>query len=60
MHVSLATLREKLIRIGAKVVAHSGYVIFQLGEVANPREFFATILNRIQRLEVSPPLLQPG
>jgi len=28
---SLTTLREKLIKIGAKVVAHSRYVVFQTG-----------------------------
>ena len=33
-HWSLTTLREKLIKIGAKVVRHSGYVIFQMAEVA--------------------------
>jgi len=33
-HWSLTTLREKLVKIGAKVVRHSRYVIFQLGEVA--------------------------
>ncbi len=59
-HWSLTTLREKLIRIGAKVVAHSRYVIFQLAEVAVPRDLFAAILERIQRFGVPPPLLQPG
>ena len=33
-HWSLMTLREKLVKIGAKVVAHGRYVAFQLGEVA--------------------------
>ena len=36
-HWSLTTLREKLIKIGAKVVAHSRYVIFQMAEVAVPK-----------------------
>jgi hypothetical protein len=49
-------LREKLIKIGAKVVTHSGYVIFQMAEVAVPRELFAAILDRIQRFGVPPPL----
>ncbi len=31
-HWSLTTLREKLVKIGAKVVRHSRYVIFQLAE----------------------------
>jgi hypothetical protein len=47
---TLTTLREKLIKIGAKVVSHSKYVIFQLAEVAVPRQLFAAILERIARL----------
>jgi len=54
-HWSLTTLREKLIKIGAKVVTHSGYVIFQLAEVAVPRELFVAILRRIQGFGVPPP-----
>jgi len=53
-HWSLTTLREKLVKIGAKVVRHSRYVIFQLAEVAIPRELFAAILGRIQRLAAAP------
>jgi len=53
-HWSLTTLREKLVKIGAKVVRHSRYVIFQLAEVAVPRELFAAILARIQRLAPAP------
>ena len=34
---SLTTLREKLIKIGAKVVSHSKALTFQLAEVAVPR-----------------------
>jgi len=36
-HWSLTTLREKLIKIGAKVVSHARYVTFQMAEVAVPR-----------------------
>ena len=43
-HWSLTTLREKLIKIGAKVVRHGRYVTFQLAEVAIPRDLFAEIL----------------
>jgi len=32
-HWSLTTLREKLVKIGAKVVTHARYVIFQMAEV---------------------------
>ena len=52
---SLTTLREKLIKIGAKVVWHSGYVTFQLAEVAVTGQLFATILRRIARLSLPPP-----
>jgi hypothetical protein len=47
---TLTTLREKLIKIGAKVVSHAKYVLFQLAEVAGPRQLFAQILGRIARL----------
>ena len=53
-HWSLTTLREKLVKIGAKVVNHARYVIFQLAEVAVPRELFAVILGRIQQLALAP------
>ncbi len=59
-HWSLTTLREKLIKIGAEVVTHSGCVIFQMAEVAVPRELFAAILDRIQRFGVPPPLVRRG
>jgi hypothetical protein len=38
---SLTSLREKLIRIGAKVASHGRHVIFQMGEVAVPRQIFS-------------------
>jgi hypothetical protein len=50
----LTTLREKLIKIGAKVVHHARSVTFQLAEVAVPRELFAAILARIGRLRAAP------
>ncbi len=46
-HWSLATLRDKLIKIGAKIVRHGRYVTFQLAEVAIPRGLFAEILHLI-------------
>jgi hypothetical protein len=49
-HWSLTTLREKLVKIGAKVVRHARYIVFQMAEVAIPRRLFATILRRIGRL----------
>ena len=47
---SLRTLRDKLVKIGAKVIRHSRYVIFQMAEVAVPRAMFREILNRIRQL----------
>ena len=43
---SLTSLREKLIKIGAKVVSHGRYVTFQMAEVAVPRKLFGEILLR--------------
>ncbi len=51
---SLTSLREKLIKIGAKVVSHGRYVAFQMAEVAIPRNLFAAILQLIAGLR-SPP-----
>ena len=53
-HWSLTSLREKLIKIGAKVVSHGRYVTFQLAEVAVPRRLFADILSLIARLRAPP------
>jgi hypothetical protein len=50
---SLTTLREKLVKIGAKVVKHAKYIVFQLAEVAVPRKLFAAILGRIGRLRLA-------
>ena len=51
---SLTSLREKLIKIGAKVVSHGRYVTFQMAEVAAPRQLFADIPRLIARLRASP------
>jgi hypothetical protein len=52
---SLTSLKEKLIKIGAKVVRHGRYVIFQMAEVAVPRELFQEILRLIDGLRPQPP-----
>ena len=51
---SLTSLREKLIKIGAKVVSRGRYVTFQMAEVAVPRQMFQDILLRIARLRAPP------
>ena len=54
---SLPSLRENLIKIGAKVVSHGRYVTFQMAEVAIPRQLFAAIMQRIAELRSPPAIL---
>ena len=51
---SLTSLKEKLIKIGAKVVSHGCYVAFQMAEVAIPRNLFADVLRLIAELRPPP------
>ena len=53
-HWTLTTLREKLIKIGAKAIRHAPSLTFQLAAVAIPRELFETILHKIDRLRLVP------
>lgn len=41
---SLTTVREKLVKIGARVVMHAHYAVFQMAEVASPRDLFGRVL----------------
>jgi hypothetical protein len=50
---TLRTLREKLVKIGAKVVSRAKYFVFQLAEVSVSRQMFAAIEKRIGRLRVA-------
>src|SRR3984893_11412638 len=52
---SMTSLREKLIKIGAKVVRHGRYIAFQMAEVAISRHLFADILRLIAELRPKPP-----
>ena len=56
---TLTTLKEKLIKIGAKVASHGRYVAFQMAEVAIPRGLFADILRMLAELRL-PPLCVNG
>jgi len=47
---SLTTIREKIIKIGAKVITHARYSIFQMAEVVVPRDLFRRILEMIDDL----------
>jgi hypothetical protein len=49
----LTTLREKLIKIGPKVVRHARQVVFQMAEVTVPRKLFRDILRAIERLRLA-------
>jgi hypothetical protein len=52
--LSLSSLREKLIKIGAKIVRHGRYVTFQMAEVGVSPQMFARHLSLIARLQVPP------
>ena len=51
---SLTSLKEKLIKIGAKIVSHGRYVTFRMAEVAIPRTLFGDILRLIAGLRPLP------
>ena len=50
-----APLAFRLIKIGAKVVSHGRCVVFQMAEVAIPRQMFQEILRLIAELRPQPP-----
>ena len=51
---SLTSLREKLTKIGAKVVSHGRYATFQMAEVAVPRQMLRELLMLIAQLRAPP------
>ena len=51
----MTTLREKLVKIGARIVRHGRSITFQLAEVMVPRGLFQKILAAIAALRPSPP-----
>jgi hypothetical protein len=51
---SLRSLQVKLIKMAGRIVRHARQIVFQLAEVAVPRELFAAILERISRLRLAP------
>jgi hypothetical protein len=53
---SLTTIREKVVKIGAKVVTHARYATFQMAEVAVPRDLFRRILDMIDDLRPREPV----
>jgi len=53
---SLHSLQVKLIKMGGQIVRHARQIVFQLAEVAVPRDLFAAILERVTRLRLAPGL----
>ena len=51
---SLTTLREKRVKIGARLIRHARRLVLQLAEVTVTRDLFAQILSRIRRLTPVP------
>ncbi|MFI5020694.1 MAG: transposase [Alphaproteobacteria bacterium] len=58
-HWSLTSVKEKLIKIGAGIVRHGRYAIFQMADVAVPRELLQEVLWLIAELR-SPPAATPA
>jgi len=52
-HWSLRSLQVKVIKMGGRIVRHARQIIFQLAEVAVPRDLFAAILGRLTRLRLA-------
>ena len=51
----LTTLRDRLVKIGAKIVRHGRSITFQMAEVMVSRDMFQQILGAIAALRQSPP-----
>ena len=51
---SLTSLRERLIKTGARLVRHGRYAIFQMAAAALPRKIFAGVLDLINGLRGPP------
>jgi hypothetical protein len=51
---SLTSLREKVVKIGAKVIAHARSTVFQMAEVAVPRDLFRRVLEMVADLRPRP------
>ncbi len=54
-HWSLTTLRDRLAKVGAKIVRHGRSIAFQMAEVMVPRALFQQILDAIAALRTAVP-----
>ena len=52
---SRTSLKQKLIKIGAKVISHGHHVAFQIAEVSISQRMFQEILWLIVELRLQPP-----
>lgn len=52
---SLTTIREKVVKVSAKVITHARYAVFQMAEIAVPRDLFLHILDMIDDLRPREP-----
>ena len=57
---SLTSLRERLIKTGARLVRHGRYAIFQIAAAALPRKVFAGVLSLINGLRGPPDAVAPA
>jgi hypothetical protein len=55
-HWSMTTLRDRLVKIGAKIVRHGRSIAFQMAEVMVPRALLQQILDAIATLRPWPPV----
>jgi Transposase DDE domain group 1 len=55
-HWSMTTLRDRLVKIGARIVRQGRSISFQMAEVMVPRRMFQQILAAITALRPSPPV----
>ena len=55
-HWSMTTLRDRLVKIGAKIVRHGRSITFQMAEVMVPPALFQQILDAITMLRPLPPV----
>jgi hypothetical protein len=55
-HWSMTTLRDRLVKIGARIVRLGRSITFQMAEVMVPRGMLQPILTAITALRPSPPV----
>ena len=51
----MTTIRDKVVKIGAKVIAHTRHAFFQMAEWAVPRHLFRRSLDMIDDLRPREP-----